>query len=289
MADVIATDNAIWILDNSNTGKLNRFDPESKSIVASIPVGVASQPGREELAVNDFGVWVAYAADGTLTRIDPHTDVITATFHLAPSHLGPITVSPEAVWAVNTEGNTLTRIDPTTGNVTATVAVANAPTSVAYGAGSVWACSNHGGTTGLTRIDPATNHIVAQIDVGNSQGYACDWVQFQTDALWLVAFDAHTQRKDVLERIDLATNQVVATVHLRGDIQAPLAIGAQDLWACSSEGSLSLTGGEYRIATQTNQVLGTLSLGCTGAVISSGAIWLVDAAAGELVPVTPAR
>src|SRR5262245_36105568 len=130
IGDVVASDAAIWVLDNDNTGRLNRFDPNSKSIVASIPVGRTSQPSRGEIAFNDFDLWLAYPSDGLLTHIDPHSDLVTAQLHLAPAQLGPIAVSPEAVWAASTSHNTLTRIDPATGAVAATIAVPTTPTSV---------------------------------------------------------------------------------------------------------------------------------------------------------------
>jgi streptogramin lyase len=285
-AQVVASDGAIWTLDSGNTGTLNRFDPTSKAIVASIWVGLESQPGRGEIAFDDFALWLSYTADGTLTKIDPHRDVVLAKFHLSPGQLGPIAVSPEAVWTANKDVNSLTRIDPATGAVVTTIPVPKTPTSVAYGADSVWVCSHTGGATGLTRIDPVTNRIVAQIDVGVSAGYQCDWVQFssQTGALWIVAFNTQTQREDVVERIDPATNQVRATIHLQDNIQTPLAIGALDVWACT-DAIL------YRVDAQTAHVKGTLQLGafaCSGMLLSSASLWIAHGAGGTLESVLPA-
>jgi YVTN family beta-propeller protein len=212
------------------------------------------------------------------------------TFLLPPGQLGPIAVSPEAVWAANKDANSVTRIDPATGAVVATIPVPQTPTSVAYGADSVWVCSHAGGATALTRIDPVTNRIVAQIDVGASAGYQCDWVQFssQTGALWIVAFDTQTQREDVIERIDPATNQARATIHLQDTIQTPLAIGATDVWACS----LSLSDTTlYRVDAQTAHVKGSLQLGayaCSGMLLSSASLWIAHGSAGTLDAVLPA-
>jgi YVTN family beta-propeller protein len=285
-AQLVASDGAIWILDSGNTGTLNRFDPDSKAIVASISVGLESQPGRGEIAFNDFALWLSYTADGTLTKIDPHRDVIVAKFHLSPGQLGPTAVSPEAVWTANKDANSVTRIDSATGAVVATIPVPKTPTSVAYGADSVWVCSQNGGTMGLTRIDPVTNRIVAQIDVGASAGYQCDWVQFssQTGALWIVALDTQTQREDIIERIDTATNQVRATIHLQDNIQTSLAIGATDVWACN-ETTL------YRVDAQSAHVKGSLPLGafaCSGMLMSSASLWIAHGAGGTLESILPA-
>jgi DNA-binding beta-propeller fold protein YncE len=288
--DYLATDAALWIRDSTNAGTLDRFDPTSKSIIASIHVGLDPQSSRGGIAVDDFGAWVTNTGLATLTKIDPHSDVVTATFHLTAGLFGPIastdgadwTASERAVWMASRTQNVLTRIDPGTGKAVATLAVPTDPTSVASGAGAIWVCSLQGGTLGLTRVDPQTNQIVAHIDIGNSQGYQCSWVQFQTDMLWVVAFDTQTQRMDVLERIDPATNRVVATIHLQGDdLQTPVAIGAQDVWVCNDRTV-------YRINAQTNQVKGSVQFpGCSGALLSFGFVWLVSGSGGSLAPLTP--
>jgi len=190
------------------------------------------------------------------------------------------------VWTANKDANSLTRIDPATGAVVTNIPVPKTPTSVAYGADSVWVCSHEGGAMGLTRVDPVTNRIVAQIDVGASAGYQCDWAQFssQTGALWIVAFDTQTQREDVIERIDPATNQVRATTHLQDNIQTSLAIGATDVWACN-DATL------YRVDAQTAHVKGSLHLGafaCSGMLLSSASLWIAHAAGGTLESVLPA-
>jgi sugar lactone lactonase YvrE len=284
--DVIASATAIWVLDSTEQGMLYRFDPRSKAVAARIPVGLTSGSDRESLAVSDSSVWVAYSTEGELMRIDAQTNQLVTTYHFAPNQLGSITVSPEAVWAAETGANTLLRIDPTTGNVVATVSVSNTPTSLAYGAGAVWACGAHGGAAGLMRVDPQTNQVVAQTDVGESQGYTCAWAQAQNNALWVVALDTHTQRTDILERIDAATNQVVATLQAPGSIQTPMAIGGQDVWAgVGAESDCSV----MRVDGQANQIKGTLQAsGCQGMLQSAGSIWLVIGPSGSITAVTPA-
>src|SRR5262249_57239231 len=51
--DVIASETGIWMLDSSEKGLLYRFNPTSQAVVASITVGLASGPRRENLAVSD--------------------------------------------------------------------------------------------------------------------------------------------------------------------------------------------------------------------------------------------
>jgi hypothetical protein len=285
--DVIASETGIWVLDSSEQGMLYRFDPTSKAVVASIAVGLASGSRRENLAVSASAVWVAYPAEGALMQVDPQSNHIVTTFHFAPGQLGPITASPAAVWAAATDANRVVRIDPTTGAVAATISLSNTPTSVAYGAGAVWVCGAHGGAAGLTRIDPQTNQVVAQIDVSESQGYVCDWAQVQSGALWVVALDAHAQRKDLLERIDPATNRVLATIHLQGSIQPPIATDGQDVWA-SADADVGTACSVVRVDARANRVKGTLpASGCHGMLQSAGSLWLVDGPPGSLRAVTP--
>jgi hypothetical protein len=277
--------------DRSSTGQWQETDlgrqrgADGRSDTGSGVLSTPAKPCCGEIAFNDFALWLSYTAEGTLTKIDPHRDVIVAKFHLAPGQLGPTAVSPDALWTANKDTNSVTRIDPATGAVVAAISVPKTPTSVAYGADSVWVCGHSGGAMGLTRIDPVTNRIVAQIDVGASAGYQCDWVQFssQTGALWIVAFDTQTQREDVIERIDPVTNQVAATIHLQDSIQTPLAIGATDVWACN-ETTL------YRVDAQSTHVKGTLPLGanaCSGMLLSSASLWIANGAGGTLDYVLP--
>jgi hypothetical protein len=128
---------------------------------------------------------------------------------------------------------------------------------------------------------------VAQIDVGDSQGYVCDWVQVQSGALWVVALDTHAQRNDLLEHIDPATNRVLATIHLQGDIQPPIAIDEQDVWA-SADADVGSACSVVRVDAQANRVKGTLQAGgCSGMLQSAGSLWLVDGPPGSLRVVTP--
>jgi DNA-binding beta-propeller fold protein YncE len=286
--DVIASETGIWVLDSSEQGILYHFNPTSKAVVASIAVGLASGSRRENLAVSDSAVWVAYSAEGALMRIDPQNNQVVTTFHFAPGQLGPITASPTAVWAAETDANRVVHIDPTTGTIAATISLSSTPTSVAYGAGAVWVCGAHGGAAGLTRIDPQTNQVVAQIDVGDSQGYVCDWAQVQSGALWVVALDTHAQRHDLLVRIDPAMNRVLATIQLQGDIQPPIAIEGQDVWA-SANADVGTACSVVRVDAQATRIKGTLPAnGCLGMLQSAGSLWLVDGPPGSLRAVTPA-
>jgi hypothetical protein len=104
----------------------------------------------------------------------------------------------------------------------------------------------------------------------------------------MVALDPHTQRKDILERIDPATNRTLATIQAHGDIQAPIAISGQDVWASADEGSGAACN-VIRVNAQVNRLQGILQAsGCQGMLQSAGSIWLVNGPSGSITPVTPA-
>ena len=67
---VAADARAVWVL-NANTPSVTRIDPELKSVRATIPLGVGSNP--TSIATGAGAVWVAVSGEGTVVRIDPRT------------------------------------------------------------------------------------------------------------------------------------------------------------------------------------------------------------------------
>jgi len=56
-----------------------RIDPVSRTVVTTVPVG----NGPTGIAFGAGAVWVANSLDGTVMRIDPDTNTVTATTDLA--------------------------------------------------------------------------------------------------------------------------------------------------------------------------------------------------------------
>jgi DNA-binding SARP family transcriptional activator/streptogramin lyase len=95
---VIVAAGAVWVL-NANTATVSRIDPVQRGIVTTIPIGIEHTPLR--LAGGAGAVWVA-DADGTLARIDPHTNRVAIT---AVAHgLTDVAVGAGAVLASGTTG-----------------------------------------------------------------------------------------------------------------------------------------------------------------------------------------
>ena len=96
-------------------GSVQRVDPRSNRLVATIPVG----PVPRFLVTGAGGVWVLNQGDGTVSRIDPATNRVVAT--IAADVAGPggdIAVGANRVW-VRATRVLLSAIDPATNRVVA--------------------------------------------------------------------------------------------------------------------------------------------------------------------------
>ena len=93
--------------------------------------------GPTAIAATSRAVWVANSLDGTVSRIDPSRDVVTATLTAGNDPSG-LAISPEAVWVTNEFSGTVTRIDPRTLVVAQTIHVGNRAVGIAAVRGAVW-------------------------------------------------------------------------------------------------------------------------------------------------------
>jgi DNA-binding SARP family transcriptional activator/DNA-binding beta-propeller fold protein YncE len=66
---------SVWVL-NANVATVTRIDATARGVTASVPIGVERGPVR--LAVGGGAAWVANG-DGTVSRIDADTNVVTTT------------------------------------------------------------------------------------------------------------------------------------------------------------------------------------------------------------------
>jgi streptogramin lyase len=146
---------SLWISDPV-AGDVVRVDPETRSVIARIPIGsgqyIATEPVGDEL-------WVISERDTRLRRIDPASNEVRASVELRtpdgrafPSFV--VLASGAGVWAVGDEG--ALRLDPSTGEGLQLVA---APTSASetrgFGIGDedLWSLRTDGR---IQRFDAAT-------------------------------------------------------------------------------------------------------------------------------------
>jgi YVTN family beta-propeller protein len=144
-------------------GNPRTMDPTSLRLLRAQHGRVRVGTGPSAIAAAG-AVWVANTLDGTVSRIDPGREVVTATVQVGdgPSALA---VSPGAVWVTNEFAGTVTRIDPRTPVVAQTISVGNDPTSIAVAGGAVWVgvhaatAAHRGGTLRILAAIPRLDSI----------------------------------------------------------------------------------------------------------------------------------
>jgi DNA-binding beta-propeller fold protein YncE len=151
-----------------------RIDPETNRVVARIkaqaPSGIAAGAGA---------VWVV-TRDERVLRIDPETNTVSRVFVLPSEAAAPV-FGGGSLWLIVYLGaGNVWRFDPATLTVSGTTSTSPGTTSLALGAGAVWA-GNPDGT--LWRLDPVAVAPVAKIVLGShpadvAVGSKAVWVAF---------------------------------------------------------------------------------------------------------------
>jgi virginiamycin B lyase len=122
-------------------------DPRTNLIVESIPVGKAPR----FIAVGEGAVWALNQGDGSVSKIDPKTNKVTATIEVGvPGEGGDIAAGEGSVW-VTSFGFPISRIDPVTNKVVQQF-VGKGGDAIRVGLGSVWLSNLEAGT--VWRLDP---------------------------------------------------------------------------------------------------------------------------------------
>jgi YVTN family beta-propeller protein len=259
-------------------------------------------------------VWVANAAQGTVSRVDPATNTVTRTIRVGRNPVR-LVAGFGSIWVANQTGQTVSRIDARSGQPQATIPVTShgSPGDLAVGAGAVWV---RGGVR-LWRLDPATNTMAQRSgdwEVGN--GFAV--VDGQ---LWLSGTIPSRPGVGQIVRVDPSTSRVVDRFTTAGD--GTLGVGGGSVWQAglasqtlyrldsrsrrpiaeipigmvasrltAGDGSLWVGGNSGRVTRidlATNTVTGTFQgAGRAPAVaVGHGSVWIVDTAHAALLRVQP--
>jgi YVTN family beta-propeller protein len=148
---------SVWVTSQS-ADEVLRISPDGRDVDT---VRVGGGPGA--IAAGPRAVWVANSLDGTVSRIDPSRDVVTATLAVGNDPSG-LAVSPDAVWVTDGFHGTLTRIDPATPAVARTVRVGDRSAAVAVVGGAIWVVvhalpAHRGGTLRIVAAIPRLDSI----------------------------------------------------------------------------------------------------------------------------------
>jgi YVTN family beta-propeller protein len=277
-------------------------------VAATIPVGASPV----DVLVNQDAVWVANAAQGTVSRIDPATNTVTQTIRVGRN---PIRLAAGfgSIWVANHTEQTISRIDARTGQLTATIPLpALAPNQLAVGAGSVWALASYS----LVRIDPAINKpslVEADwelVDGGLTVAGGRVWLSGRAYAgvQPIVRVDPATNRKADTVPTDadgalaagggsvwhagIGTQTIYRLDSRSGRTLAEIPIGVVAKYLTAADGSLwvgSDSGRVTRIDMATNKVSGTIQVGGRAPAVAAGlgSVWIVDTAQAAVLRVQP--
>jgi branched-chain amino acid transport system substrate-binding protein len=224
--DLAAGAGTLWVGNGRNNvaqfvGPLattvSSIDPESGAIRATVELprarGATSNANASHIAVTHGAVWVV-DPDFSVSRIDPRSNQITDTVQAVSAVA--VSAGDAGVWVLNEDGS-LARISG--GAVDERVRLAtNGLSSVAVGAGAVWATAPYDGV--VWRIDPEPRLVERTITVG----VGANAVTVGGGAVWVINALAGT-----VSRIDPSTNRVVHTIALGGTPRSA-AVAAGRLW-----------------------------------------------------------
>jgi YVTN family beta-propeller protein len=250
---------SLWVA-NTVDQTVSRIDLASGNVVRAIAVGGIPL----SIAAGKNAVWVVRRrADGypELIAIDPRFDVVEQAPRRIPGDPlseASVVAGLDGLW-VAAEAGSLQHLDPAGGRVTASIDTGNNVTSLAVGAGGVWASDASGDS--VARIDPAGKLVVATTPVGQGSGA----VAFGAGAIWVA-----DRLDDAVVRIDPATNSVTTTIPV-GRAPTDVAAGLGGVWVANSrDGTVS------RIDPRSNRVVKTIAVGGSprSIVAGNGRIWV---------------
>ena len=283
-------------------------------------VATLVHPSAHDVVAAFGSIWISSGPGGTVARIDPTTDFVTAVITL-PDPATMLAVGEDSIWVTSAPGNRVTRIDPATDRVVGSL------TSGERGAlgitvfdGYVWVANHNGDPTGsVAKIDPAKMQVVDLIPVGDEPdagptsivaGADSIWVGVQninavvrinpsTDTIVATIPDRGACREIVADdhgiwvaggcvagpgvtRIDPATNAVTEVSNASGNSPA-IALGGDSVWYATTDNFLG------RIDTTTHRVVGRLKLPGPAwlATVAFGFVWITDREDGLLFKVEP--
>ncbi len=249
-------------------------EPGRRPSVSDVIV-LGGSPGA--VAVGAGAVWVANAADNSVSRIDPATNTEVATIRVTERPTGTpfsVTVAEGAVWVQfspagteteNEEGGRIYKIDPQSNRVVDSIPLSRSAHGVAaIGEGAVW--SANAVTYVVTRTDLETKDVIAEIRAAPLPGA----VTVGEGAVWVVGSSGFPDFLGTLSRIDSATNQVVATIDVGRD-PLRLAAGAGSVWVMNgADGTVS------RVNPENNTVTAAIRVGLRprALTVGEGAVWV---------------
>jgi glutamine cyclotransferase len=219
-ATIQATDSAIWVLvvkgeDPTAPESLARIDPATNQVVQTFDAG----NGVSQFAITGDTLWTMSDIDGTVKRIDPKTQKVTATISVeTPSpdinDFSDIIYSNGQIWVTAPAEKSLVHIDPNSNKIVERFQIGTGGEYISPLDNSLWISSTGSGK--VIRFDLAAKKVVASIDV---TGYPSGLLATQHGVWVSQAYFGQ------VTRINPATNQAVGSLTVAsGGAQYPQQI-----------------------------------------------------------------
>jgi virginiamycin B lyase len=237
--------------------------------VAAIAAGLAQpQPSAQivtggapcESAAAANALWVANDGAGTLVRVDPRTNRVTARVRLGRGACA-VASGAGAIWVVNYRTGVLSRVDPTTRKVRRTI-VGGGPFDVVVEHRHVWTTGFTNGT--LVEVDARTGRVLRRLHVGG----APNGLLYDRGSLWVGFGRGATQ----VLRLDLSDRSM-----RRFDVGVPapthFVATSSGIWVADDGDALTL------LARDDGRVVTVVHFGRTlgqAAVAADGSLWVPD-------------
>jgi streptogramin lyase len=203
---------------------------------------------------------VANDGAGTLVRIDPRTNRVTARVKLGKGACA-VAAGAGAVWVVNYRSGVLARVDPATRKVRRTV-VGGQPFDVLVERGSVWTSGFSNGT--LVEVDARTGRVKRRVQVGGVP----NGLLYDRGAIWVGLGRGATE----VLKVDPTTGSV-----RRFDVRVPapthFVATSAGIWVADDGDALTL------LARDDGRVLKVVHFGRTlgqAALAPDGSLWVPD-------------
>ncbi|TMG29702.1 MAG: hypothetical protein E6H93_10180 [Chloroflexi bacterium] len=272
-------------------------------------IGVGQRPGVP--AAGDAAVWVPNTGDGTISRIDPGSNRVTATIRIGDQQafyhrtceekwnvhafMGPsfhvrdcdlpsaLAASAGAVWVLKNDEQMVLRMDAS-GHEVARIPLGFPPFDIASTDHAVWITGYYDDQ--LVRIDPGTNRLVARLTLPDGPA----GIAASDQAVWVASSIAGK-----VSRVDPATNRIDATIPIacpaacsQGSVPLAIAATPDAIWVRTvGDGQLA------RIDPQTNRVVTTIdvtfSVGRDGQdhlAVLAGVLWVCGISLQRIDPQT---
>ena len=252
-------------LPSIDENAVGQIEPDSGLITAQYSVGK-----RPSAIVGGGGsVWIANAADGTVSRIDRDRRQTVIPVGGRPAALA---FGGGSLWVADSDARTVAQIDPGANKVLPSIEAGNAPRALAAVAGAVWVASGVDGR--IRRIDLKRGRVTQSVPVGaNPSAIAAGF-----GALWVASEEAGR-----VSRIDPRTGKVVVSIAV-GKGPSAVAVGEGAVWVVDRhDGTL------WRIDPERDAVSWSLPIGSdpTAVAAGGGAVWVAGGEQGVVSRVDP--